>query len=193
MADLLVGILKVCCLHPVACTRSCSGFPSKATLVWIFYSVIATCFGLMTNFRRKYIQINLPSFPLEDGHKTETCSGYWIKYSNQCCLYSLCLMKPSEKSHCGYEEDQVDLGIKFHLCVLRGKYSKHRRRWITSAKINWIAPRRCHLLLRNFTNVFILQRASLSTQTIALQNDGGNFNGEDFKWVTLFAKICFGR
>jgi hypothetical protein len=25
-------------------------------------------------------------FPLEDGHKTETCSGYWIKYSNQCCV-----------------------------------------------------------------------------------------------------------
>jgi hypothetical protein len=24
--------------------------------------------------------------PLEDGHKTETCSGYWIKYSNQCCV-----------------------------------------------------------------------------------------------------------
>jgi hypothetical protein len=25
-------------------------------------------------------------FPLEDGHKAETCSGYWIKYSNQCCV-----------------------------------------------------------------------------------------------------------
>jgi hypothetical protein len=25
-------------------------------------------------------------FPLEDGHNTETCSGYWIKYSNQCCV-----------------------------------------------------------------------------------------------------------
>jgi hypothetical protein len=24
-------------------------------------------------------------FPPEDGHETETCSGYWIKYSNQCC------------------------------------------------------------------------------------------------------------
>jgi hypothetical protein len=23
---------------------------------------------------------------LEDSHKTETCSGYWIKYSNQCCV-----------------------------------------------------------------------------------------------------------
>jgi hypothetical protein len=32
--------LKVGCLHPVACTRSGSGFPSNATLVWIFYSVI---------------------------------------------------------------------------------------------------------------------------------------------------------
>jgi hypothetical protein len=25
----------------------------------------------------------------EDGHKTETCSGYSIKYSNQCCVRSL--------------------------------------------------------------------------------------------------------
>jgi hypothetical protein len=25
-------------------------------------------------------------FPPKDGHKTETCSGYWIKYSNQCCV-----------------------------------------------------------------------------------------------------------
>jgi hypothetical protein len=57
-------LLKVGCLHPVACTRSGSGFSSNATLLWIFYSV----------------------FKLEDGHKTETCSGYWIKYSNQCCV-----------------------------------------------------------------------------------------------------------
>jgi hypothetical protein len=56
--------LKVGCLHPVACTRSGWGFPSNATLVWIFYLVTTTCFGLMTIFRRK------------DGHKTETCSGY---------------------------------------------------------------------------------------------------------------------
>jgi hypothetical protein len=34
-----------------------SGFPSNATLVWIFYSVTATCFGLMTIFRRKYIEL----------------------------------------------------------------------------------------------------------------------------------------
>jgi hypothetical protein len=32
------------------------GFPSNSTLFWIFYSV------------------------------TETCSGYWIKYSKQCCI-----------------------------------------------------------------------------------------------------------
>jgi hypothetical protein len=32
--------LKVGCLHPVACTRSGSGFPSNATLVCIFYSVL---------------------------------------------------------------------------------------------------------------------------------------------------------
>jgi hypothetical protein len=32
--------------------RSSSGFPSNATLVWIFYLVTATCFGLMTIFRR---------------------------------------------------------------------------------------------------------------------------------------------
>jgi hypothetical protein len=100
-------------LHPVACTRSASGFPSNATLVWIFYSVTATCFGLMTIFRRKYIHIYIyvyihicvythmciyiytyththiyiytHIFPPEDGHETETCSGYWIKYSNRCC------------------------------------------------------------------------------------------------------------
>jgi hypothetical protein len=35
-----------------------SRFPSIATQVWIFYSVTLT----------------------------ETCSGYWIKYSNQCCV-----------------------------------------------------------------------------------------------------------
>jgi hypothetical protein len=47
--------VKVGCLHPVACTRSGSGFPSNATLVWIFFSVTATCFCLMTIFRQKYI------------------------------------------------------------------------------------------------------------------------------------------
>jgi hypothetical protein len=49
--------------HPISNTLnlSGSGFPSNATLVWIFYSVTATCFGLMT-------------------------IGYWIKYSNQCCV-----------------------------------------------------------------------------------------------------------
>jgi hypothetical protein len=35
--------------------RSLYEFQSNATLVWIFYSVTATCFGLMTIFRRKYI------------------------------------------------------------------------------------------------------------------------------------------
>jgi hypothetical protein len=48
----------------------------------------------MTIFKRKYIHGNIEQntshytttllismyvFPLEDGHKTETCSGYWIK------------------------------------------------------------------------------------------------------------------
>jgi hypothetical protein len=32
------------------------------------------------------INIKAYIFPLEDGHKTETCSGYWIKYSNLCCV-----------------------------------------------------------------------------------------------------------
>jgi hypothetical protein len=32
------------------------------------------------------IQKAMYIFPLEDGHKAETCSGYWIKYSNQCCV-----------------------------------------------------------------------------------------------------------
>jgi N6-adenosine-specific RNA methylase IME4 len=31
-----------------------------------------------------YLQAEI--FPSEDGHKNETCSGYWIKYSNQCCV-----------------------------------------------------------------------------------------------------------
>jgi hypothetical protein len=57
-------LLKVGCLHPVACTRSGSGFPSNATLVWIFYSVTAWRWS-----------------------KTETCSDYWIKYSKQCCVW----------------------------------------------------------------------------------------------------------
>jgi hypothetical protein len=47
--------LKVGCLHPVACTRSGSGFPSNATRVWIFYSVTVACFGLVTISRRKNI------------------------------------------------------------------------------------------------------------------------------------------
>jgi hypothetical protein len=72
---------KVGCLHPVACTRSGSGFPSNATLVWIFYSVTATCFDLMTIFRQKYMDCLRPP---EDGYKTETCSSSWIKYSKQC-------------------------------------------------------------------------------------------------------------
>jgi hypothetical protein len=37
-----------------------------------FYPVTATCFGLMTIFRWKYIHVYIH----EDGHKTETCSGY---------------------------------------------------------------------------------------------------------------------
>jgi hypothetical protein len=37
----------------------------------------------MTIFKRIYIYIYI--YPPEDGHTTETCSGYWIKYSKQCC------------------------------------------------------------------------------------------------------------
>jgi hypothetical protein len=33
--------------------RSGSGFLSNATLIWIFYLVTATCFGLVTIFRQK--------------------------------------------------------------------------------------------------------------------------------------------
>jgi NADH:ubiquinone oxidoreductase subunit 3 (subunit A) len=33
----LVFNLKVCCLHPVACTRSGSGFPSNATLLLEYF------------------------------------------------------------------------------------------------------------------------------------------------------------
>jgi hypothetical protein len=47
--------LKFGCLHPAACTRSGSGFPSNASLFRIFYSIIATCFDRMTVFRRKYM------------------------------------------------------------------------------------------------------------------------------------------
>jgi hypothetical protein len=49
-----IFVFKVGCLHPIACTRSGSGFPSNATLFWIFYSVTATCFGRMTIFKREY-------------------------------------------------------------------------------------------------------------------------------------------
>jgi hypothetical protein len=50
----MTGHLKVGCLHPVACTRSGSGFPSNATLVRIFYLVtlnmtvmlISYCFAI---------------------------------------------------------------------------------------------------------------------------------------------------
>jgi hypothetical protein len=44
----VISNLKVGCLHPVACTRSGSGFPSNATLVWIFY--------LVTIFRKLVIR-----------------------------------------------------------------------------------------------------------------------------------------
>jgi hypothetical protein len=48
-----------------------SGFPSNATLVWIFYLVTATCFGLMTIF-----MVIRPKHDHLHGHKTETCSGF---------------------------------------------------------------------------------------------------------------------
>jgi hypothetical protein len=79
--------LKVGCLHPVACTRSGSGFPSNATLFWIFYSIIAaTCFGYYWIKDSKQCCVRRkPWLPSVDGHTTETCSGYyWIKYSKQC-------------------------------------------------------------------------------------------------------------
>jgi hypothetical protein len=38
-------------------TWSGSGFPSNATLVWIFYLVTATCFSFMTIFRRKNLKM----------------------------------------------------------------------------------------------------------------------------------------
>jgi hypothetical protein len=51
---------------------SCSGFPSNATLFWIFYSIItATCFGRMTIFRRKYSGSGFPS----------NATLFWIFYS----------------------------------------------------------------------------------------------------------------
>jgi hypothetical protein len=31
-------------------------------------------------------KVSYEIFPLEDGHTTETCSGYSIKYSKQCCI-----------------------------------------------------------------------------------------------------------
>jgi hypothetical protein len=49
--------LKVGCSHPVACTRSGSGFPSNATLVWISYSVTVTCFGLIIIFIPKLVAV----------------------------------------------------------------------------------------------------------------------------------------
>jgi hypothetical protein len=43
-----------------AYNQSGSGFPSNATLFWIFYSITATCFGRMTIFKRKYVYVTLP-------------------------------------------------------------------------------------------------------------------------------------
>jgi hypothetical protein len=40
----------------------------------------------ISTWRWSYHHLQVDIFPLEDGHKTETCSGYWIKYSNQCCV-----------------------------------------------------------------------------------------------------------
>jgi hypothetical protein len=41
---------------------------------FVFFSITATCFGLMTIFRRKYVMKLL--ILIEDGHTTETCSGH---------------------------------------------------------------------------------------------------------------------
>jgi magnesium-transporting ATPase (P-type) len=86
---------KVGCSHPVACTRSGSGFPSNATLFWTFYSVTATCFGLMTIFRWKYIW-SRSGFPSNATlvwilySVTATCFGLMTIFkrnnSNQCCV-----------------------------------------------------------------------------------------------------------
>jgi hypothetical protein len=42
-------------------------------------------------------------FPPEDGHTTQTCSGYWIKYSNQCCVrrkpWIWPYKRPTEETH----------------------------------------------------------------------------------------------
>jgi hypothetical protein len=35
---------------------------------------------------RSYNHLEVEDLPPEDGHTTETCSGYWIKYSKQCCV-----------------------------------------------------------------------------------------------------------
>lgn len=113
----------------------------------------------------------------------------WTYEESFMCWYSSCLTKPSEKFYYGYEVDQVDgvnntfTDIKFHLCVLRIEYSEHRGRWITSAKINDIAPRHHHLFLCRFKNALILQRAPLQTLVLvpcSLEH------GETSIWRNLF-------
>jgi hypothetical protein len=45
-----------------------------------------TNFKIINASQAYSIQKAMYIFPPEDGHKTETCSGYWLKYSNQCCV-----------------------------------------------------------------------------------------------------------
>jgi hypothetical protein len=124
-----------------------SGFPCNATLVWIFYSVTATCFGLMTFFRRK--------FPLEDGHKTETCSGYWIKYSNQCCVRRKPWSWPSTRNRMQT--------TNFTKCV-----SEHKQH--PDQPSNWTPPEHKSKvqLFRQISSVHILIIFSLIKQTRTL-------------------------
>jgi hypothetical protein len=67
-----------CCRFPIANVLS----PSSLSIDWCLThwndQVQSFC---LTQHWFDYI-----IFPHEDGHKTETCSSYWMKYSNQCCV-----------------------------------------------------------------------------------------------------------
>jgi hypothetical protein len=70
-----------------------SGFPSNATLFWIFYSVTAVCFGRMTIFRRKYIH-GLHSYLTSP--RTALYLGLQNMWNNnmqfECFSFTLCML-----------------------------------------------------------------------------------------------------
>jgi hypothetical protein len=66
-------------------------------------------------------------FRPEDGNKTETCSGYWIKYSNQCCVRRKPWTWPSTRNRMQttnfkyVEQLNIYLSVANYVCVLLQK------------------------------------------------------------------------